>query len=200
MKAKDIVAQVVKTGIVPLLKERGFRKKGLTFHRSRGDTEQLINIQLSHGNFASEGRFYVNVGLNVLALRSLGGDGQGNVVIGGQTIDLGLRLENLISSAPAWWEVDSTTDPSALGQELRRAIELLLQILDRIDSGPALVRELRLDHGFHKVLRARIRYVEGDVAGAERDLALVAAEFADRKGISVHKLAQQHRLTAIVRE
>jgi hypothetical protein len=200
MKAKYIVAQVVKTGIAPLLKDQGFAKKGPTFCRLRGDTEQVINIQLSHGNLGSEGRFYVNVGFNVLALRALGGDGYGNSVIDGQTVDLGLRLENVISNAPQWWQVDSATDPDTLGQALRRAIGSLLQVLERIDSGAALIRELGLDNGIHKVLRARIQYMEGDIVGAEQDLALVAAEFADRQGMSVISLAQRHGLTAIVRD
>jgi hypothetical protein len=110
----------------------------------------------------------VNVGWNVHALRSLGGDIYDGTIHGGETVDHCLHLEDLIPNVPAWWEVDSATDPVALGGQLARAIEPLLPILDRIDSGAALVRELGLDQGFYKVLGSPRKLIYRDMRNLGR--------------------------------
>jgi hypothetical protein len=38
-----------------------------------------------------------------------------------------------------------------------------------------------LDNGFQKLLRAQLKYVTGDLEGADADVELVVAEFPDRK-------------------
>ncbi|QQR48355.1 DUF4304 domain-containing protein [Myxococcus xanthus] len=53
-----------------IAKTGGFRKEALTWRRRHGETTQVIHVQRSHGNTASEARFYVRP-LRMLHLSSL---------------------------------------------------------------------------------------------------------------------------------
>jgi hypothetical protein len=52
--AKDLLKEVVAQAITSPLKVAGFRKNALNYHRRRGETVQVVNIQLSHGSTAME--------------------------------------------------------------------------------------------------------------------------------------------------
>jgi hypothetical protein len=190
MTVREIVAQAAGTGLAPLLKDRGFGKKGLAFRRRLAETEQVVALELSRGNTSSTGSFYVNVGVSFDALAALGGTTSGSVVIAGKPWHFARRLEELSEGAPPSWTLDAATDPVALGARLASALEPALALLDATDSPWALLCRVPLDRGFERVLRARLRYTAGEFSLALEDLEGVASEFQDR-GLSVAALIRQ---------
>lgn len=173
--------------IAPLMKPAGFRKRGLVFERQRGAVTQLVAVQLSHGG---DGTFYVNLGLLFDAVTALGADDTGSVVIGGQAVHLSARLDALATKRlPQSWNVSE----AAAATQVADALTGVISILDSIVNAPTALAELEraLARGFHKVLRAQLKYTTGDKKGAGADLAAVAEEFSDRQGCSVDELAKR---------
>lgn len=54
----------------PILKENGFKKKGLNFFRRNAETQEIINIQKSKGNSIGQFSFYINCGILINELTS----------------------------------------------------------------------------------------------------------------------------------
>ena len=191
---RALLTTAVAAGLTPLLKGRGFRKERFIWQRRLGETTQLIEIQLSRA-FRTDGVFFVNVGVTVDALRALGVDRTGQVVVGGEAVDFGTRLTTLAPTAPSAVAVDA--DANQLGEELHVALTPVLETLDRVDGPDGLLREFTHDRGFQKIVRAQLRYVTGDRAGALEDLRAVATQFADRRGCTLPELLERSGLGAL---
>ncbi|WP_375767703.1 DUF4304 domain-containing protein [Archangium gephyra] len=197
MTVRDMLSEALSVAVAGLAKARGFRKKGFTFRRQHGQTTQVINFQLSHGNSRDEGDFYVNIGLSFDAVTALGGTSSGEVVIAGEAVHYGVRLEELAPETPDEWAVTPQTDAHSLGAQLGAALAPVIDRLEKVESPASMLREFPLDDGFRRVLRAKLEYVDGHFDAALADLRLVAAEFADRQGMSVENLIERHRLPAL---
>ncbi|MCY1081556.1 DUF4304 domain-containing protein [Archangium lansingense] len=180
--------------VAGLARSRGFRKKGLTFRRKHGQTPQVINFQLSRGNTAAEGDFYVNIGISFDAVTALGGSTTGLLMIAGEAVHFGVRLEELAPGAPAQWDVTQQTDAQALGERLGATLAPVIDRLEPIESPASMLREFSLDEGTQRILRAELEYVGGNFNAALAELKLVAAEFADRRGMSVESLIERYCL------
>lgn len=66
-------------------------------------------------------------------------------------------------------------------------------------SPASMLRQFPLDQGAQRVLRAQFHYVAGDFGAALAELRQVAAEFADRRGMSVENLIARHGLKELTR-
>jgi hypothetical protein len=194
MTVRDILSKAVAVRVAGLAKARGFRKKGLTFHRTHGQTTQVIHFQLSRGNTADEGVFYVNVGISFDAVAALGGTTTGQVVIAGEALHFGARLEDLAPGAPEEWAVTMQTDAHALGEQLGAALASVIDQLEAVESPASMLRTFALDDGAQRILRATLEYVTGNYDAALAELRRVAAQFADRQGMSVERLIEVNRL------
>lgn len=194
MTVRDVVSEAVAVSVAGLARSRGFRKKGLTFRRTHGQTAQVIQFQLSTGNTADDGSFYVNIGISFDAVTALGGSSTGEVVIAGEAVHFAARLEELAPGTPDSWAVTKDTDAHSLGERLGAAIAPVIDRLEAIDSPASMLREFALDQGAERILRAELEYVSGNFKAALAELRLVAAEFADRRGMSVESLIERHHL------
>jgi len=58
-----LIDEVVKLGLAPLLKERGFRKSSRDFQRRVDENWQIVNVQASQGNVGTAGKFTLNLGV-----------------------------------------------------------------------------------------------------------------------------------------
>lgn len=186
MTARPAVSALVTASLAPLLKAAGFRKQALLFERRRGDILQVVNAQVSHGGAA----FYINVGLISDAVAALKARSSLSM-IGKHAVHYGKRLEQLVPELPASWSPD---DPTA-GTRIAAALARVVTLFDPIDSASTMLEALDLSRGFDKTLRAQLRWITGDRAGARADLEAVAAEFADRD-LSVDQLALAAGLTS----
>jgi hypothetical protein len=176
---KDVLAQAV----TPRLKAAGFRKADTNYHRRRGATVQVVNIQISHGSSWSEKSFYVNAGIAFDAVCQLAGlpvldrpkeyecDGRG-------TRD---RLEGLIDCGPGDWVLRGGEPAEGIAVRLGECIDWLRAELDRIDGPAAYRAHPWFDRFRPKPENAQVLYVLGDLDGAWAEVQALAALFADRQ-------------------
>lgn len=57
------IAQAVKVGLAPLLREAGFRDQGTSFYLLTEESNRLVNVQSSQWNNSSRSRFTMNMGI-----------------------------------------------------------------------------------------------------------------------------------------
>ncbi|MBS9767544.1 MAG: DUF4304 domain-containing protein [Flavobacteriaceae bacterium] len=67
---KEKFKEIIKTGIHPFLKEYGFKKKGNHFTKKLEETQQVVTLQLSHGNSDDHLRFYFRCGILINGLKN----------------------------------------------------------------------------------------------------------------------------------
>lgn len=199
MTVRETLSAALAAAVAGLAKAHGFRKKALAFRRTHGQTTQAISFQLSGGNALREGAFYVNIGISFDAVTALGGSTTGQQVIAGEAMQFAAQLDELAPGAPAVWEITEQTDPQELGARLGRALAPVLERLDSIDSPASMLRQFPLDQGVQRILRAQFHYIAGDFGAALAELRQVAAEFADRRGMSVEDLIARHGLKELTR-
>jgi hypothetical protein len=110
-----IVTEVIATGPAVLLKERGYRKVGISFYRP-GDVVRIINFQRSQRNDTGEHRFTVNVSFFSQGLHALwtGNAAPKNpcTVMPALTQRIGHLMPDDLDH---WWSVTAQTIPSELG-------------------------------------------------------------------------------------
>lgn len=199
MTVRETLSTALAVAVTGQAKAHGFRKKAFAFRRTHGQTTQAIHFQLSGGNTSREGAFYVNVGISFDAVTALGGSTTGQLVIAGEPMQFAAQLDELSPGAPAVWEITEQTDPRELGARLGEVLAPVLEKLDSIDSPAAMLGQFPLDQGAQRVLRAQFHYVAGDFGAALAELRQVAAEFADRRGMSVGDLIARHGLKELTR-
>ena len=61
--ANQRFSNVVKEGLDHILKENGFKKKGLNFFKLVGDVGQAVQIQKNKWNSKEEVKFTINLGI-----------------------------------------------------------------------------------------------------------------------------------------
>jgi hypothetical protein len=180
---------VIATAVTPVLKAAGFRKTGLSYHRRRGSTTQVVNIQGSQWSSGDEKRFYVNVGVSFDTLCELAGIPilEKPKEYECDTRGFRHRLEAVIAEAPASWTIHANHDESAAVVALRACLQQLVDQLEGID-GPASFRTHAWFDRFKPTdTNAKILYVLGDCDGADREVDAIVARFADR-GLSRSRL------------
>lgn len=67
---KDKFKEIIKTGIHPPLKQAGFKKNGNHFIKKLDETQQVVTLQLSHGNSYEQIRFYFRCGILINRMKS----------------------------------------------------------------------------------------------------------------------------------
>ncbi|WP_406698141.1 DUF4304 domain-containing protein [Singulisphaera sp. Ch08] len=181
--AEELLDGVLAQGVTPPLRAAGFRKTGRNYHRRKGGTVQVVNIQVSHGSTGMEKKFFVNAGVAFDAICELAGIPVLDKVKEYECDDRGTRsrLAEMMPGAPDVWTVQAGVDPSDVTAALLGFMQGLVAEFDVID-GPAAYRSHRWFDRFRPVpANAQIFYLIGDRTGARREVQDLAAFFADRK-------------------
>jgi Domain of unknown function (DUF4304) len=181
--AEAMLNEVVARAFVPPLKAAGFRKTGLNFHRRRGETVQVVNVQVSHGSTAMAKTFYVNAGIAFDAICRLAGR---SVLERPKEYECSIRgmrdrLEHLVPGLPAWWNVGVGDDTEAIAGPLRVAIDRLVAELDRIDGVAAYRDHPWFDRSGATEENIQVLYLLGDLDGAWREIEALTVALADRQ-------------------
>ncbi|NBD35648.1 MAG: DUF4304 domain-containing protein [Chloroflexi bacterium] len=120
----EAIDHIVATGIHPVLKARGFKKRGRTFHRRASDLYHAVRVQASRHNEFDSGRFTINLGIaspEIAAVR-LGGREVKNPA-GQRNILLYARIGSLLpNQQDKWWPITPETDLSQLAREVGDAL------------------------------------------------------------------------------
>jgi hypothetical protein len=177
--SRDAIHEVVKLGLVPLMKEHGFKKSALSFARRRGPLAHFLNVQLSQWNRGTAGQFYLNAGVmfdDICLLR----DRKPPALPKYDDCQFLVRLERLNHELPAAVTVDETTNVEALAAWLARTVEeTFILPLNAVKSANDFAQTswpAAIPWSFTAVLQ----YVLGNLAEARRLVQLQADAFADR--------------------
>lgn len=110
------IAAVVDRGLSPLLKQRGFRKRGAHYYRSEGDSIQVVTVQSSQWNQSDAGKFRLNFGVHfpAVAVALLGEDNMPEVPKEHYCL-----LRAIWGSPDRWWDVEPNTDVAVLAATIR---------------------------------------------------------------------------------
>ncbi len=166
---------------------RGFAVRGASAERRHGATGQVIALQREKRAQSDFGQFFVNVGISFDGLRQLG-------PLPKDTVDWMCRLEKLAPGVPGRWELRRSVDRDAMAEKLRDALVLALAMLDSVGSARDGWQNLpEIEEGGNLVLRAKLRYVDGDRAGALEDLIELERTFPAETDVAA--IARQAGMT-----
>jgi hypothetical protein len=195
MDAIKTLTSIATAAMKPLAKAGGFKKKELTWRRRHGETLQVVNVQRSHGNTASEASCYVNVAIAFDALYRLEKQPVPDAPREHEC-HFRERMEHLVAGAPSSWRVDASTDEAKLTERLAADLARAAAFLHAVDGPAKLLRHQALDHGAELFLRAQLRYVTGDLDGALADVRRGVQFFADR-GLTLERQLRELHLTPL---
>lgn len=142
----------------PLLKERGFRRRGRTWNRRFDELVQIVNVQASARNFGNFGRFFINIGISVPGLPHLGPHRDGDQFISERFCQLRLRIGQLMPTPVHAWHFYTSDNPDEVGCAVADALvayglPFLDQCMTLKDLDEYLDRNDLLFH-FHATLTA----------------------------------------------
>lgn len=60
---QEVIKVAVKVGLVPALRDHGYRKNGMHFYRACDECTQVLNVQSNKFNTRQEGSFTINLGV-----------------------------------------------------------------------------------------------------------------------------------------
>jgi hypothetical protein len=123
MSARDAVKLLLAEHLQPLLKERGFRKKGLTFYRQVGGNFALINFQKSTSSTQDFVKFTINLGVFSQRLHAARGDAPQSADETAIPNEIDCHLRTRIGALlpernDAWWSLFRVGDGPELGAQL----------------------------------------------------------------------------------
>jgi len=104
---------MIRDEVAPWLRERGFRKRRNQFRRGDDQGWQVVGFQASQWGSRDDVRFTINLWVGVTELEAVEPDAQVQQRVGAL----------LRGGEDHWWSLDSFTDASALGADLREVLE-----------------------------------------------------------------------------
>ncbi|TQV74105.1 DUF4304 domain-containing protein [Aliikangiella marina] len=117
-----LIDECIKLGIAKFLKSHGFNKSGRNWHKEVDNNWQIVNVQASSGNFASEGRFAINLGVYISEIESYCGN-----TLNGKPKEydstIGIRLGSTDSASDFWWEIDAKSDLQSISNDVVQKLE-----------------------------------------------------------------------------
>jgi hypothetical protein len=153
---------VLSKAVAPVLRDRGYKGSGSTFHRRAAAGWGAVRFQKSSFGSRVETRFAVNLGVALDRLTAAdGGDPTRKPSAYGA--QWGCRLNDAGDGGDHWWTINAETDLDKLSAEF-------VPIL--VDVGLHLIDERLTDAGMLRALRATKRI--GQVKHERDALALLA--------------------------
>lgn len=164
---------IIRGRLAPRLKQAGFRKNARNFYREHSDHVDLINVQASLYNSATDSRFTVNVGVYYPEISNLV-DAR---PVRGLPKEYDCTIRERIGSLRAdqldyWWRVDSASDDHAIAIDLASQVDdLCLPWLDQMSDlaavgkaaaargRPIVAAAIALKHGRQDEAKAIIQQV-----------------------------------------
>lgn len=170
---EDAFDTLMRVSAVPLLKERGFRKRKLTFARERDGMVDVVNVQRSAGNGHRSIRFYVNCGVYSAAFDRIVGR---NPRERPSEVDCQFRcrIEHLAPGFGPHVTVHADTDVHTAAEDMRAALTTALDAMEAMSS-PDDIARAALSYIDFDVFRYRL--ATGDLAAARDQYARARAEF-----------------------
>jgi hypothetical protein len=114
------IKQIVDRGLAPSLRQAGFRRNGMSFHRLDGEALHVVNVQSSQWNSRASGKFTINVAVDFADVTKLLPGRQPMPTIPKEyCCVLRMRVGNLMpDNRDHWWTVTPETQDEHLTAEL----------------------------------------------------------------------------------
>ncbi len=120
--AHELVDEIIKRSLHPLLKSAGYRKKGRTFYHESDEVIRVVNVQSSQGNTAQSSKFTINLGLYFPAVRPMSLQGPLTGLPKEYQCTLRQRIGMLMSRQDDWWwTVRPSSDLDMVANAIRNA-------------------------------------------------------------------------------
>lgn len=132
-------------GIVPLLKQAGFRKNSTHFWKKDGEALQVINIQSSSWNNSAFGRFTLNIGVHFAEVAAMLPKNASMPDPPKEYCCLIRRRVGMLMPAGGdhWWKVAPETDADAVATELSGVLrEYVFPWLEKLQTISAAADEM----------------------------------------------------------
>jgi len=159
MVPKDLFADLIKCTVAPYLKNDGFKKASLNFHKTHGDLYYVINFQCDTRNSYGQHRFYVNCGIHSYALDKILGQVRSKPPKYFECF-FHARIEQITGSSNQWYDLNSGTDMEDVTICVMSDIQKLIKYLNTIDTTESLVEILLTGYGlmqYEETLRYLIK-------------------------------------------
>jgi hypothetical protein len=128
MTAQDTMKRLVADELRPAFKVRGYRQKGLTFHRAVGDNFAVVQLQKSRSSSARSIDFTINLGVFSGRVQRVLTQIGWALAIDGVPVEAQCHLRTRIGSllpggVDTWWTVRADADLHERGGTLRPFLE-----------------------------------------------------------------------------
>lgn len=162
-----IIDSVVRGHIHPLLKNRGFRKQGRTFHKVGDESTLVVNVQASQRNQGLEGQFTLNLGAYFADIEKISDSHEIHGLPKEYDCTVRKRIgQTMPGNLDKWWKIQPGGDLAEIGQEVAAALsEYGLPWLESVASKESLGNELESRREFLRA--AALALLEGNVEGAK---------------------------------
>ncbi len=189
------IDEVIKLSLVPLLRSKGFKKKGRNFYREFENRIELINVQASKWNEGGEGQFTVNLGVYFPEVANIIDAIPFKGVPKEYDCTVQKRIGHLMpSGCDHWWKIEPSINIEELATDLKTTIEKYgIPWVARMADLNEIKEEVRNDN--RAFVSAGIALLQGDKSQAREYLSLaykqqpLAAERAKAWGIK-HELIE----------
>ncbi|MYM27408.1 DUF4304 domain-containing protein [Duganella sp. CY15W] len=130
------IDELVRIGIMPILKDAGFKKKARNFHLVQTESIAVINVQASQWNSGKEGQFTFNVGRYYPALDARVRGGKLSFLPKEYECTIRRRVGSLMPEGiDIWWTVNLEQDNTQIVEQTRNVVqEFAIPWLARIES------------------------------------------------------------------
>ncbi|WP_372636812.1 DUF4304 domain-containing protein [Cohnella sp.] len=135
---QQILNDLIKHDVKPLLSKHGFAKKGLNFSKPEDDLIYILNFQKSAGNSSDNVMFYVNCGIYAGELARI----QSKVVLTAPheaDCHFRARIEEIAKSAPDRFAIAPDTNIDDLRTTLLHGLEEVIHFYGTMTSARSIV-------------------------------------------------------------
>lgn len=123
---QNVLKQIIKDTIAPLLKAKGFKKRGNNFAKILSDFAWVVNIQNSKWNTKEELEFTFNMGIFTDKLVGTFYEIEPPQFPTEKYSVLRLRITDLKGIPDEWYKLDLTTDVEEIKLEIQNDIEMVI--------------------------------------------------------------------------
>lgn len=180
-----MLTDLMKKHVAPLLKQRGFKKKNLTWNKSKDGVIQVVDFQLSRFNSDGEEGFTINLGVFDSQVWKKCWGKESPKFIKEEDCFLRIRAGRLLNKLSEktidhWWACNSNTNESEFGKEIKvlleeKCLSFLDDMLDQNKVVKFYFSNFKHLMPIEKIYLAIIQHSVGDVHSCDELLSEVAA-------------------------
>ncbi|HBJ88058.1 MAG TPA: hypothetical protein DDZ88_30215 [Verrucomicrobiales bacterium] len=192
-KPQDIIKAMTSSLHQAHLKALGFNKSDMTWIRPL-EWPQVINIQLSSSNSATQARFTINLGVSIPCLGTALKSSPLEGALKEYDCELRSRIGHLFPNKhDKWWDVTSISDADQLvGEVFADISRYILPWFERLKTLPEVATELANKKSF--LMAAIAFHLAGDSCAAASSMAEAYAQANQLALPKLRRLAKAHSI------